>query len=61
MNKAIDAEDGQMFRQNALRVQVSHAARGSDGPRKQPGEGKCFNCQGFGHWYVPIEPQLDTF
>merc|ERR1712063_139401 len=49
MNKAIDGEDGQNFHGLNMRVQVSHAARG-DGGRKAPGEGKCFNCQGFGHW-----------
>jgi len=49
MHKAIEAENGESIRGFSMRVQVSHATRG-DGGRKAPGEGKCFNCQGFGHW-----------
>jgi len=49
MEKAIEGENGESIRGFSMRVQVSHAARG-DGGRKAPGEGKCFNCQGFGHW-----------
>mmetsp|Transcript_28339 Transcript_28339/g.43654 ORF Transcript_28339/g.43654 Transcript_28339/m.43654 type:complete len:292 (-) Transcript_28339:214-1089(-) len=51
MNEAMENEDGTTFRRFQIRVQLSHATSGeSSGQRRQPGQGKCFNCQGYGHW-----------
>jgi len=50
MHKAMEGENGTTFRRFQIRVQLSHASRGEPRERRQPGQGKCFNCQGFGHW-----------
>lgn len=52
----MEMENGATFRRMQIRVQLSHASTGTNTgrDRRQPGQGKCFNCQGYGHWYVSI-------
>lgn len=52
MHEAMEKENGATFRRMQIRVQLSHASTGeSSGRERRPGQGKCFNCQGYGHWY----------
>lgn len=50
----MEMENGATFRRMQIRVQLSHASTGASAgrERRQPGQGKCFNCHGYGHWYV---------